>query len=44
MPFLSCIYQNQLTLSYNFAEPTTNPEQIEKLFQLVLEELLGEGE
>ena len=44
LAFLSCIYQNQLTLSYNFAEPTSNPEQIEKLHQLMLTELLGEGE
>jgi NRPS condensation-like uncharacterized protein len=42
LAFLSCIYQNQLTLSYNFVEPLTNPEQIEKIHQLVLAELLGE--
>ena len=43
LAFLSCIYQNQLTLSYNFVEPLTNPEQIETLHQLVLAELLDEA-
>ena len=42
LAFLCCIYQNQLTLSYNFVEPLTNSEQIKKLHQLVLVELLGE--
>ena len=42
--FLSCIYRNRLTLSYNFVEPLSNPEQIEKLHQLMLVELLGEAE
>jgi len=42
LAFLSCIYQNKLTLSYNFVEPLTNPEQIETLHQLVLAELLDE--
>jgi hypothetical protein len=44
LAFLNCIYRNQLTLSYNFVEPVSNPGQIEKLHQLVLAELLGEGE
>ena len=44
LAFLSCIYRNQLTLSYNFVEPVSNPEQIEKLHQLMLVELLGEAE
>ena len=44
LAFLSCIYRNQLTLSYNFIEPVSNPEQIEKLHQLMLAELLGEDE
>ena len=43
LAFLSCIYQNQLTLSYNFVEPLTNPKQIETLHQLVLAELLDES-
>jgi NRPS condensation-like uncharacterized protein len=42
LAFLSCIYRNQLTLSYNFVEPLTNPEQIQALHQLVLAELLDE--
>jgi NRPS condensation-like uncharacterized protein len=44
LAFLTCIYKNQLTLSYNFVEPISNPEEIEKLHQLVLAELLGESE
>ena len=43
LAFLSCIYQNQLILSYNFVEPISNPGQIETLHQLVLAELLGES-
>ena len=43
LAFLSCIYQNRLTLSYNFVEPISNPEQIESLHELVLAELLGES-
>lgn len=42
LAFLSCIYNNQLTLSYNFVEPLATPEQIETLHQLVLAELLDE--
>ncbi len=41
LAFLSCIYKNQLTLSYNFIEPVISAEQIETLHQLVLTELLG---
>ena len=41
--FLSCIYKNQLTLSYNFIEPIISTEQIETLHQLVLDELLFSG-
>ena len=44
LAFLSCIYRNQLTLSYNFNEPVSNPEQIEKLHQLMLAELLGKAD
>ena len=44
LAFLCCIFRNQLTLSYSFVEPISNPRQIEKLHQLVLAELLGEGE
>ncbi len=44
LAFLNCIYRNRLTLSYNFIEPVSNPEQIEKMHQLMLAELLGEGE
>jgi hypothetical protein len=40
LAFLSCIYKNQLTLSYNFIEPIISKDQIESLHQLVLEELL----
>lgn len=42
LAFLSCIHQNQLTLSYNFVEPNATKEQIKLLQQLVLTELLGE--
>ncbi len=38
--FLSCIYKNQLTLSYNFIKPSISAEQIETLHHLVLAELL----
>jgi len=41
LAFLCCIYQGQLTLSYNFVEPLASSEQIERLHQLVLTELLG---
>ena len=44
LAFLCCIFRNQLTLSYSFVEPVSNPVQIEQLHQLVLVELLGEGE
>ena len=44
LAFLSCIYRNRLTLSYNFVEPIGTPEQIEKLHRLMLAELLGETE
>jgi hypothetical protein len=44
LAFLSCIYRNRLTLSYNFVEPVSNPAQIEKLQQLLLAELLEETE
>ena len=44
LAFLSCIYRNRLTLSYNFVEPIGNSEQIEKLHRLMLAELLGETE
>lgn len=40
--FLSCIYNNQLTLSYNFVKPIVSQEQIDELHQLVLAELLAE--
>lgn len=40
--FLSCIYNNQLTLSYNFIEPIISKQQVESLHALVLAELLGE--
>ena len=43
LAFLSCIYNNQLTLSYNFVEPISHLEQIESLHKLVLTELLGES-
>jgi len=44
LAFLCCIYRNQLTLSYNFVEPVSNPQKIGKLHQLVLAELLGDAE
>ena len=44
LAFLTCIFRNRLTLSYNFVEPVCNPGQIEKLHQLMLAELLGESE
>ncbi len=43
LAFLSCIFQNQLTLSYNFVEPIINQQQIEDLHQLVLAELLTDS-
>ena len=43
LAFLSCIYNNQLTLSYNFVEPISNMKQIESLHELVLAELLDES-
>jgi NRPS condensation-like uncharacterized protein len=42
LAFLSCIFQNQLTLSYNFVEPNINHQQIEELHKLVLAELLAD--
>lgn len=44
LAFLSCIYNNQLTLSYNFVEPIGSPEQIEILHERVLAELLTDDE
>ena len=44
LAFLTCIFRNRLTLSYNFVEPVSNPGQIESLHQLMLAELLGETE
>ncbi len=38
--FLCCLYQNQLSISYNYVVPHTNAKQIETLQQLVLAELL----
>jgi hypothetical protein len=43
LAFLNCIYRNRLTLSYNFVEPISNPEEIGRLHQLMLAELLGEA-
>ena len=43
LAFLSCIYRNRLTLSYNFIEPASNSGQIEALHRLMLAELLGEA-
>lgn len=42
LAFLSCIYQGQLTLSYNFVGPVISSVQIDTLHQLMLAELLGE--
>lgn len=44
LAFLCCIYKNQLTLSYNFVEPLTNLEEIEKLHRLIVAELLDEAQ
>ncbi len=41
LAFLSCIFQNQLTLSYNFVEPIISQQQIEDLHSLVMAELLA---
>ena len=38
--FLCCIYQDQLTISYNFIEPLANKEIIEQLHAAVVIELL----
>ncbi len=43
LAFLSGIYQNRLTLSYNFIEPSITAEQIEKLHRLMIAELLCES-
>ncbi len=43
LAFLSCIYQNQLTLSYNFVKPLATVDEIERLHQAVLTELLDES-
>ena len=43
LAFLSGIFQNRLTLSYNFIEPNITIEQIEKLHRLMLSELLCES-
>ena len=40
LAFLSCQFNQQLTLSYNFIEPLFTPEWIEKLHENMLEELL----
>lgn len=40
LAFLSCQFNQQLTLSYNFIEPLFTTEQINLLHQYVLEELL----
>ena len=37
---LSCEYQQQLTLNYNFIEPLFEPEWVEKLHEYMLNELL----
>lgn len=42
LAFLSCQFNQQLTLSYNFIEPLFTEEQIETLHNNVLEELLIE--
>ncbi|MCK5889770.1 MAG: hypothetical protein KAG19_07490 [Methylococcales bacterium] len=42
LAFLSCIYKNQLTLSYNFIQPMISKNDIDKLHTLVLAELLSE--
>ncbi|WP_051906758.1 hypothetical protein [Methylomarinum vadi] len=42
LAFLSCIFQGRLTLSYNFVEPIADSALIERLHQLMLEELLGQ--
>ncbi len=44
LAFLTGIYQNRLTLSYNFVEPVVSSEQIETLHTLVLAELLAESQ
>lgn len=43
LAFLSCIFQGRLTLSYNFVEPLADNALIERLHQLMLDELLGES-
>lgn len=42
LAFLTCIFHNRLTLSYNFVEPAVTAEAIERLHQKVLAELLGD--
>ncbi|MCK5871524.1 MAG: hypothetical protein KAG26_01760 [Methylococcales bacterium] len=39
---LSCEYQQQLTLNYNFIEPLFEPKWVEKLHDYMLDELLTE--
>lgn len=43
LALLTCHYQQQLTLSYNYMEPLFNREQIEQLHNFMLQELLGEA-
>lgn len=42
LALLTCHYQQQLTLSYNYMQPLFNSEQIEQLHGFMLQELLGE--
>jgi hypothetical protein len=42
LALLSCHYQQQLTLSYNYIEPLFDSEWIEQLHGFMLQELLGE--
>jgi hypothetical protein len=43
LALLTCHYQQQLTLSYNYIEPLFDAEAIERLHGFMLQELLGEA-
>jgi hypothetical protein len=43
LALLTCHYQQQLTLSYNYIEPLFDEDWIERLHDFMLQELLGEA-
>ena len=43
LALLSCLYQNRLTLTYNYCEPLIDKAWLETLHELMLDELLGKS-